>query len=621
MSDLQIDVFWGVMQSNSEDFSDIPFVVDNPARMQCFWSISSMVRYAETSHHEPWTVFIWGSMREIDLDGKVVHADDLIMELDSGKDLNHLLKRKEGEFFVAVWDAKNRVGYLASDPLGHIKVYYKKKKNSLEFSSHPLLLSRFERRDQISKEGLELLLSLRVIPSPYTILRDVYKISPGQIMTFRGDNLYFDDYYSPYVQDNFVNNLSLLDASSCLIKNLGNVIARSTSDLGQISGLFLSGGVDSGLLLAMLDQLGSPVENYTVSYLEKYANNESATAKRTAETFHSRISIINEQPGEILELIQQTSHLLPEPVGDISFYPQLFLGRKASERVKVVFDGTGADNLFGGLNKSKAETYIKNYLIIPGVFRKELIPNLVNKLPTSRKSNYSGLIRKAQRFIEGSNLDYVNRQIYWTRLLHHNVIKNIVLSDWQCEDDICASHLMKAYPKLNYERRLTSSSVMSVQGVLPYTSLYKINMIESLTGLSIRMPYLAPDFVQFALGLPDWLKVNGHQTKLVLRKAAEIYFYPKLRKRHPGNFTPPMRLWVRGQMKEFFCSEILNDGPFDLDFVSAMIDDQLSDRCDWLLELWVIFMFQLWNKTAVRYQTFQWLIDNRTRSSSVAKGN
>ena len=608
----RIDAFYGIMQWDTEYFPNNFIITDQPGCMQCVWSINSKTRYAEEYHLDSWDVFIWGSMRDINQGGKVIHANTIGDNLHAGEKLEQILQGKEGEFIVATWDKANRTGYLSTDPLGHVKLFYSEKKNSIVFASHPRLITPLDTSEKISKEGLELLLSLRVIPSPYSIIQDVFKLAPGQILVI-GDNYHeYVDYYSPFLATEINNDIPLLQAASLLMEKLSTVIERNNWDNDQIAGLFLSGGLDSGLLLGLISELGIPVENFTVSYYDQDSNDESRIAKRTAKAFNLPITVFKEKPSEILKLIQETISYLPEPVGDISFYPQLWMALNASERASVIFDGTGADNLFGGLNKIKAETYLNLLYSLPGIFRERLLPGVVNTLPSSRKSPLTSMVRRARKLIEGSRMEYLQRQVYWTRLLSKPIINEIMLPEWHCENDICDNLLMSAYFPAGDNRKITSSSIMSVRGVLPYTSLYKLNMIESLTGLSIRLPYLAPDFVQFSLGLPDTLKVKGHQVKYILRKTADIYFPKELRRRHPGNFTPPMRLWIKRELREFFVSEILEDGPFNPEYLKKMIRDQFDDKNDWLLELWVIFMFQAWAKQNTHGNSFA-LLSNQAQ--------
>lgn len=589
-----VDSFLGLLQWKSIDFREDPLFRDDPGRMQCFWSINSQTRIGSLLSLGNWEVFVWGSIRDINEGGKVVHPENILNLLNSGIKLEKILQDKEGEFIIAAWDKGKRIGYLSVDPLGHAKLYYYVSKNGVYISSHTRLLSKYGPGDTICKEGLELLLSLRVIPSPFTIIDGVFKVSPGTIKIITEYNSGEIEYYSLIDENPKYIDIPFVEASNLLLEKLNNAIHRNLGENKSSNGLFLSGGLDSGLILALSSRQGYPLQNFTVGYNQKFSNDESYTAQLTAQAFNSPINVYKGTPGEVVELITNSVGLLPEPVGDISFFPQLLLAQQAAENVDIVLDGTGADNLFGGLNKTKAETYVIQYSNLPKFLRNEILPRTVNLLPTTRKTRLTGMTRKIKRFIEGNQLPFVDRQIYWTRLLHKKEINQILNPEWHLDMDVCNEILKKKYFSINTNSGLLASSYMSVKGVLPYSSLLKLTSVEYLTGLSIRLPYLAPDFVQFAFAIPDQYKVHGHEVKHILRRSAETAYPEKLRNRNTGNFTPPMRSWIKDEFREYFVNTLSREGPFDHQFLQDMIHNQYADKNDWLLELWVIFMFQSW---------------------------
>ena len=203
---------------------------------------------------------------------------------------------------------------------------------------------------------------------------------------------------------------------------LSGALQSCTESAQDPVGIYLSSGVDSALLAAMLKKINVPLVAYTAGYDQKYHTDESLIAGRIAGSLNLQHEINRPSVNQLFLLLKKVVDSTPEPLADASFLSQLALTQQAMEHSSVFIDGSGADNLFGGMSKTRAESMLRYYDLIPLPLR-PIISRSVSKLPSSRKWAVTDSIRKLKKFIDGAELPEEQRQLYWIRFHSRRLVR------------------------------------------------------------------------------------------------------------------------------------------------------------------------------------------------------
>src|SRR5690606_18620563 len=187
-----------------------------------------------------------------------------------------------------------------------------------------------------------------------------------------------------------------------------------------------SGGVDSALLAALLLQAGIPAQGLSVGYDPLTRNDETNTAAENARQIGIPLKITRASDTDISTILSQVTQSFREPLGDATILPQLVMTMADGERVSSIIDGTGADNIFGGMQKFNADRIAHQYLRVPGFLRTGLIRPILNMLPSSRKSALTDQFRRMQKFSYGVELPDQLQKVYWSRFMTRETVEQII---------------------------------------------------------------------------------------------------------------------------------------------------------------------------------------------------
>lgn len=522
-------------------------------------------------------------------------ASYIAQEMFSKKPLARILTQLDGEFLVMTWDDTTRTGSLATDPVGRFALYYSTTNGQVVWASHPWLVASLTRGEiQLSQEALNIYFALKGIPAPFSLLQGTYKLPPGHLLTIRETRVEIEEYFP--LRGGRTYEGSLLEAQEELIHRLKDSIEKCAGTFQPI-GIFLSGGLDSTTLTALSHQI-SPVRAFVVGYTPRYYADESEHAASVARSLGVPIEIYRFSPADVTSLLDRILTCLPEPVADMALIPQTFLASYASQSVRVVLDGTGADAILGGSNKFIAEHYRRFYVRVPQIVRRGLMYPLVQSLPSSRHWPITNRIRQMQIFIKGAEiLSDKERTFFWSMFLPKAAIKTVLSADWALDQDIGTDILQDLIERYGDQGNVSRISYMTLRGITAGVELPKLSAVERMSGLFLQLPFLSNSVIEFALSLPDSYKVEGGRGKLVLREALRRIVPQPLVQRRKANFSPPIGEWLTGPLRELFWETIISsEGIFNVEMIRRMWREQRVGWRDWSAELWAIFMFQQWWK-------------------------
>ena len=458
-------------------------------------------------HAASWTVAVSGKLRR--RTHAAQHLDPLLYLADALANrgvLQPLLDEFDGEYALVAWDADSGLTCLATDPVGNRALYYTIGEGGLICGSHPQRIAALNGSLTLDPEALHLYFALKAIPAPWSILSGVHKVRPGHLLVASCDDLEEKEYWplvsrarEPYEGDFQTAQAELRDL-------LVSAIRRDAAGAGQSTGLFLSGGLDSTVLMALARQAEVPLQAFSVGYEPRQRTDETYFAGLAAGELGAGLEVYRAGAAESAQVVREMLDSAPEPVNDMAFVPQLLLARPAAGKASAILDGTGADSVLGGSNKYKADHLSRRYLRIPQLLRRAIIQPLSQALPASRRWRITDAVRRWQIFAAGSELAEDERRFFWSRFLSDSLIDELLQPEWRVEPKLAVKCLKEHWERLQGEE-VSASSFMTLKTILPGVELLKHSHLEAMTGISIRKPFLAPPFIEFALRMPDSFKV------------------------------------------------------------------------------------------------------------------
>jgi asparagine synthase (glutamine-hydrolysing) len=432
---------------------------------------------------------------------------------------DEILNRLNGMFGLAVWDIARRRLVLARDPFGIKLVYYRIHGGSLWFGSEmrAVCASMGSERPEADPEAVSLFLRYRYTPSPYTAVKGVQKLAPGTKLVVQDGACEISRWYR-FSPTPFNPPKSVAEAGEELLELYRKAIRRQlVSDVPL--GLLLSGGIDSGLLLALMNENGADWRTFTVGYGESYADDELKDAEETARILKSRHTSVRITRAIFEQELGNIVGSLEEPIATSSIVPMYFVCKRAHEDVKVCLVGQGPDELFGGYRRHLYARYGATWAAIPRLARVPL-ERAIAALPrneTLKRGLYAlgsgGAEDRSERILSllpGAQID----GLFWDGLLK---------SDSGDMLRHCWSDFADLAPRNDELGRLQFAEIRST---LPDELLMYADKLSMAHSLELRVPFLDKDIVEFAERLPANLKVRNGVGKWLHKRVCRG-FLPK----------------------------------------------------------------------------------------------
>ncbi|HUE68537.1 MAG TPA: asparagine synthase (glutamine-hydrolyzing) [Candidatus Acidoferrum sp.] len=490
-----------------------------------------------------------------------------------------MVERLNGMFAFAVHDRRAGAVFLARDRMGIKPLHYSIDGDRLVFASELKALLRDPAlRRGVDPAALDEYLAYEFVPSPRTIVRGISKLRPGHTLTWstRASSVRVVKYWAPQL-DTGDGRHDLDRESSRLLECLRESVRKELiSDVPL--GVFLSGGIDSSAVAAMMTQLGVEVKTFSVGFAER-SFDESGYAREVARhlgTDHHEVTL---EPAAMLELIPRLPQLLDEPLGDASIIPMYLLSEFTRRHVKVALGGDGGDELFAGYPTLQAHRLAGYYARVPRLLRRGLVEPVVRRLPVSR-DNLSFDFR-AKRFVAGAELPVARRHLAWMGSFPP---RGVSVED---ED-----------PALD---PLNQVLMRDMRYYLEGDILVKLDRASMMASLEARVPLLNNDFVAYATSLPLNMKLRGMRSKFLLKRALRGLLPDRILNRPKKGFGIPVADWLRGplreQMREALSPErVRRERFFDVREVEGLVAGHLAGTADNRKQLWTLFAFQMWNE-------------------------
>ncbi|MDR0437864.1 MAG: asparagine synthase (glutamine-hydrolyzing) [Bacteroidales bacterium] len=483
-------------------------------------------------------------------------------------------------------------GKIVRDKFGVKPLYYFQDENGLHSALTLRELSKHNFPKTISKEGLNLFLSLSYIPEPYTIYENVFKLPAGHYIEIKNDNAVVKPYYQ---LENHItpSSLTFEQAKDQLRQKLSESV-KTCMDSDVPVGAFLSGGIDSSIVVGLMAQHSKdPIQTFSIGFKEKEYD-ESDRAKLVAETFKTNHTAHYLDYADVLDVFDDIIDFFDEPFGDSSAIPSYYVAKLASENVKIVLTGDCADELFGGYEKYLNEYYIKKYLRIPKPIR-YLFEKSICLIPRTSKTN--SLIRKIKKVVTNASFSGFDATYsYMCMGCSDEVRKQLLTPDFYAN---VKPIVEKTYNRFNSSDSLNRAMFNDIITVLEGDMLPKVERTCRMNALEARSPFLSADMVEFAMSLPSAYKINGKQKKYIVKEAFKDLLPKKIFSFGKRGFRVPIDHWFRKELKQdlqnlLHPEKIKKQGILNADVVSNFVEQHLNGYTDNSALLWNLFVFQKW---------------------------
>jgi len=517
---------------------------------------------------------------------------------------SNVFNRLNGMFGLAIWDGPNERWVVARDAMGIKLIYYKIGNGQLTFGSEIRPISAAENsKPTVDPVALNLFLRFRYTPSPLTILKGIRKLAPGTMLIVENGQCREEQWYN-YAPVPFSSPKEEKEAAHELLGLYRAAVRRHLlSDVPV--GILLSGGLDSGLLLALMNEQGGPWPAYTIGYGEIFEDDELADAKETASILGARHVSVKLDRAEFERSLPKIVECLEEPIATSSIVPMYFVSQRARQDVKVALIGQGPDELFGGYKRHLGIRY----------------GNLWRRLPTALRAAVGfavhGLPRNETLKRGAHSLGLENRLMRYQHvfsLAPGTIIDGLFREDLLPEEQ---GHELVDYwralvPQMEHTDELGGFQLLEIRSSLPDELLMYADKLSMAHSLEVRVPYLDRTVVEYVQRLSASFKIRRGTRKWIHRRICQSYLPSRILKRKKRGFAANvvdgwLRSSTQGQLSELLQDESsLMFGLLKPEPVRRLLSDHRSGREDYHKLLFSLVMLEQWLRGSWSRQ--EWLM-------------
>lgn len=504
-----------------------------------------------------------------------------------------VFSRLNGMFAIAIWDRVERSLTLARDRMGEKPLYLGELRGGgwVFGSELKALLLHPDLDRAIDPSALEQFLAFDFVMGPNTMLKAVSKVPAGHLAQIRDGRVSVRSYWLPHFSVVSRTSEEMVEELDVLLRE--SVAMRMVADVPV--GLFLSGGLDSTTIGYYMAQASSGVHAFSIGF-EDPAFDESAEARLAAASLGVQHDVHVFSQAEVLDLVPLVTGILDEPMGDQSVFPTYLLSAATRRHVKVAIGGDGSDELFMGYKTYQA---LKAAWVIETSPLGPLARWVGNSIPELGPRN----LRRLARF--GRTLSRAPDERLMARLGSFHGRSRWVLSAPIREN---LAEAVFAGPRRELDRVLPVDLGPAdrtigtyLRGYLQEDILVKVDRASMAASLEVRSPFLDPRIVDFALSLPDGVKLRGMRRKDPLRRLMRGRIPDLIIDRPKRGFGVPLSAWLRGSLAQMVADYLSPDrirtgGFFDPSAVAAILARHAAGRDEAGNQVWLLLQFELWRE-------------------------
>ena len=509
------------------------------------------------------------------------------------------LKKLRGMFAIALWDVTRQTLLLARDRLGKKPLFYAPLAQSLIFSSEVKSLLADQRLSrQLNPLAVHDFLSFKFIPRQDDLIAGVHKLPPASYMIYRNGEMSVERYWQlDYVTDQRMTEEEAVARTEELLAE--SVRLRMISDVPI--GAFLSSGLDSGMIVAMMSRMSpTPVNSFSIGdKAEGY--NELPNARLIAEQCRTNHNELVVHPDAVKILPDLIWHL-DGPYADVPALPMYYVAKLAREHVKVVLTGDGGDESFAGYDRYIANLLLAKYrTFLPLALRQKVIPAFLNlfREKTERKSwrqswrwfNTMSTLPDDESYARG--ISFFSFQNEDKELLYTDGFKKMI------DGNNSLDGILSRFSEERVHDPVDKMTFCDLMIRVPEYSNIKIDRITMMHGLEARCPFLDHKLIEFAATIPTRIKIKHLNRKHLIKKLAGKYLPKKIVKLPKQGFGSPINTWLRGELKGLTDgllknSLLVRDGLFNRQYIQTLLDQHASQRMNNGTRIWGLVNVEVW---------------------------
>jgi asparagine synthase (glutamine-hydrolysing) len=512
----------------------------------------------------------------------------------------------EGDYAISLWDEERQRLTLVRDRIGVKPLYFYQRDGRFIFASEiKAILQHPAVTPEVDEESLYHYLTFLTTPAPRTLFRDIQKLPAGHMLTLTRDGqVNIRQYWDALPPEKTDTSLSAEEHKAEILRRLrASISKRMMSDVPF--GVFLSGGVDSSANVALMaEQMSRPVQTFTVGFRDQEEFNELESARRIARDFgtaHHEV-IIGEE--ELHEFLPQLVFHQDEPIADPVCVPLYYVSKLARDSGTIVVQvGEGADEIFSGY-----ANYVRHLRIYERFWQHaERVPPALRRAASFVALPALARTGKMQTAVELLRRLGADEPLFWGGAIVYNELsKPRVLSQrmraaWSNRSSLEAvspylEHIERERPESDFLSRMT---YLELKLRLPELLLMRVDKITMATSVEARVPFLDHHLVEYAMGVPRSLKVEGTSGKHILKRALEDILPRDLLYSPKRGFGAPIRAWFRNGLGQWFDQHLLNSRMrkrdfFDYAYIERMLEEHRRGAHDWSFHLWCLLNLSLW---------------------------
>lgn len=521
------------------------------------------------------------------------------------------ISKAVGMFSIAVLDQSVKKITLIRDRVGEKPLYYGWQNDTFLFASelkaikvHP------DFNGVVDRNALKLLLKYNYIPTPYSIYQKINKLLPGHYLELDLNN-------SKSKIEKYCTVSDLIDAGqqnvyqsneSSAVKKLDKVLRFAIKQQMEADvplGAFLSGGVDSSLIVALMQaQSEVPIKTFSIGF-ESEEFNEAKYAKDVADYIGTEHTEKYVTAQEVLDVVPKLGEIFDEPFADSSQIPTFLVSQMAKEHVSVTLSGDAGDEVFCGYNRYIVTGAIWSKLSKVPVFIRNIIAKLILLIPMKTWDVLGKVLPRKFKLARFGEKIYKAANVMTSPTAE--ILYDKLVSQWEHPDVavLCEGRAMDlASCNRNtsaLECEISKMMAMDSMSYLPDDILVKVDRAAMAVSLEARVPFLDHNVIEFAWSLPMKFKLKKGISKWILREVLYKYVPKKLIDRPKMGFGVPLASWLRGPLK-LWAEELINEerltleGYFNPVPITAMWNEHQNGTRDWHNQLWSVLMFQQWHE-------------------------
>ena len=504
-----------------------------------------------------------------------------------------------GMFALAIWDEPRRILLLARDRIGKKPLFYHFDGERLLFGSEPkAILAHPGLNAEPDPEAVNHYLGFGFVPSPLSAFRGIWKLPPAHTLVFRDGKIRVQRYW----RLSYGPKLKIDENEAC-----GEIIRRLTeaTRLRMISdvplGAFLSGGIDSSAVVAVMAGLSSsPVKTFSIGFKEPEYD-ETAYARIVAERFATDHHAFRVEPEHAVDVLEKLVWHYNEPYADSSALPTYYLSKMTRDYVTVALNGDGGDENFAGYPRYSVNLRLSFMRHAPALLRRRMGSLMAQG---SRILSHNGRLGERMRMLsEVMRGDWRLGYAYMFAQFREDRKAQLYAPEFasQVRDFRSEDGILELFDDSGTTDPIDSTLYVDVNSYLPDDLLVKVDIASMAVALEARSPMLDHELMEFAARLPSRFKMNRRSRKWIFKRALRELLPRQIIERPKMGFGVPLDHWFREGLSSFMRETLLSRscierGYFNPAFVRRLIEEHCARLGNWHYQLWTLLMLELWHR-------------------------